>query len=136
MFRFDHLSRAIGTRNRLSVEATLYAHQGRRYHQRSVETAGGSSGGCEFGCGTVFSVSVGLGPFVETLPNSGKVGAAVRILGTDLTGVTSVTFNGAAAEFKVISKSQIETNIPSGATTGTVKVKLAKNTLKSNVVFE
>jgi uncharacterized protein (TIGR03437 family) len=77
---------------------------------------------------------VGLGPFVETLPNSGKVGAAIRILGTDLTGATSVSFNGTAAKFKVISNSEIETNVPSGATTGTVEVT-TKNTLKSNVVF-
>ena len=70
----------------------------------------------------------------KTLPNSGKVGAAVRILGTDLTGATSVTFNGTAAKFKVISKSEIETNVPSGATTGTVEVT-TKNTLKSNVAF-
>jgi uncharacterized repeat protein (TIGR03803 family) len=97
--------------------------------------AGGSSTACPYGCGTVFSLSVGLGPFVETQPNSGKVGAAVRILGTDLTGATSVTFNGTAAEFKVISKSEIETTVPSGATTGTVGVKTAKNTLNSNVMF-
>jgi hypothetical protein len=30
---------------------------------------------------------------LETQPTSGKVGAAVKILGTDLTGATSVTFN-------------------------------------------
>jgi uncharacterized repeat protein (TIGR03803 family) len=96
--------------------------------------AGGTSTACSYGCGTVFSLSVGLGPFVETLPNSGEVGAAIRILGTDLTGATSVSFNGTAAKFKVISKSEIETNVPSGATTGTVEVT-TKNTLKSNVVF-
>ena len=96
--------------------------------------AGGSSTACTYGCGTVFSLSVGLGPFVETLPNSGKVGAAIRILGTDLTGAASVTFNGTAAKFNVISKSEIETNVPSGATTGTVEVT-TKNTLKSNVAF-
>jgi len=97
-------------------------------------TFAGGSGTCEFGCGTVFSLSVGLGPFVETLPNSGTVGTAVRILGTDLTGATSVTFNGTAAEFKVISKSEIETSVPSGATTGTVEVQ-TENTLNSNVAF-
>jgi uncharacterized protein (TIGR03437 family) len=78
---------------------------------------------------------VGLGPFVETVPNSGEVGAAVRILGTDLTGATSVTFNGAAAEFRVISQSEIQTNVPSGAATGTVEVKTAGITLKSNLAF-
>jgi uncharacterized repeat protein (TIGR03803 family) len=97
--------------------------------------AGGSSTACPYGCGTVFSLSVGLGPFVEALPDSGKVGAAVRILGTDLTGVTSVTFNGTSAQFKVVSKSEIDTNVPSGATTGTVEVKTANDTLKSNVPF-
>ena len=29
------------------------------------------------------ALSVGLGPFVETLPASGAVGADVKILGTD-----------------------------------------------------
>ena len=97
--------------------------------------AGGPSTACPYGCGTVFSLSIGLGPFVETLPNSGKTGAPIRILGTDLTGTTSVTFNGTAAKFTVISKSEIKANVPSGATTGTVEVTTAKNTLKSNTLF-
>jgi uncharacterized repeat protein (TIGR03803 family) len=41
------------------------------------------------GAGAVFSLSVGLGPFVKTLPTSGEVGVAVKILGSDLTGATS-----------------------------------------------
>jgi len=85
--------------------------------------------------GTVFSLSVGLGPFVETQTTSGKVGAAVKILGTELTGATSVSFNGTVAVFKVVSKSLITTTVPEGATTGTVKVKTPHGTLKSNVVF-
>jgi uncharacterized repeat protein (TIGR03803 family) len=96
---------------------------------------GGSNDACTYGCGTVFSLSVGLGPFVETLPTSGKVGAAVKILGTDLTGATSVSFNGTVAKFKVVSSSEITTTVPAGATTGTVEVKTPGGTLKSNVVF-
>src|SRR5277367_1580098 len=69
-----------------------------------------SSGGADSG-GTIFRLSVGLGPFVETRPTSGTVGAAVIILGTDLTGTTSVTFNGVAAVFKVVSASLITTNV-------------------------
>ena len=65
---------------------------------------------------------MGLGPFVETQPTSGKVGAAVKILGTNLTGATSVTFNGTAAVFTVILSSLITTTVPAGATTGTVQV--------------
>jgi len=86
-------------------------------------------------CGNVFSLSLGLGPFVETNPTSGKVGTAVKILGTDLTGATSVTFNGTVAKFKVVSASLIKTTVPEGATTGEVEVKTPKGTLKSNVVF-
>jgi len=86
-------------------------------------------------CGTVFSLSVGLGPFVETQPTFGKVGTAVKILGTDLTGATSITFNGTAAKFNVVSKSEITTTVPEGATTGKVKVTTPEGTLKSNVVF-
>src|ERR1017187_6676031 len=65
--------------------------------------------------GTVFRLSVGLGPFVKPRPPFGKVGAAVKILGTDLTGATSVGFNGTAAVFEVVSSSEITTTVPSGA---------------------
>jgi uncharacterized repeat protein (TIGR03803 family) len=95
----------------------------------------GTSYTCGLGCGTAFSLAVGLSPFVETRPTSGKLGAAVTILGTNLKGATSVTFNGTAAKFKVISKSEIETDVPSRATSGTVEVKVVKSTLKSNIVF-
>jgi uncharacterized repeat protein (TIGR03803 family) len=85
--------------------------------------------------GTVFSLSVGLGPFVATNPTSGEVGKAVKILGTNLTGATSVTFNGTAATFTVKSKSEITTTVPTGATTGTVHVVTPRRTLSSNVPF-
>ena len=78
---------------------------------------------------------MGLGPFVETLPTSGKVKSAVKILGTDLTGATSVTFNGTAAVFKVLSSSLITTTVPTGATTGEVTVVTPGGTLTSNVNF-
>jgi uncharacterized repeat protein (TIGR03803 family) len=90
---------------------------------------------CTEGCGTVFGLATGLSPFVETRPSSGKVGAAVIILGSSLTGATSVTFNGTAAEFTIVSASEIKTTVPSGATTGKVTVKTPDGTLSSNVVF-
>ncbi len=85
--------------------------------------------------GTVYSLSVGLGPFVQTVPTSGKVGAPVIILGNNLTGATSVSFNGTAATFTVASGSEIKTTVPAGATTGPVEVTTSKGTLKSNVIF-
>jgi len=85
--------------------------------------------------GTVFSLSVGLGPFVETQATSGAVGATVKILGTDLTGATSVSFNGTAAAFTVVSPSLITTTVPPGATSGKVEVVTPSGTLLSNVPF-
>jgi len=93
------------------------------------------AGGADFN-GTVFSLSVaGLGPFAETLPTSGKVGTSVKILGNNLTGTTSVTFNGTAATFTVVSGSEITTTVPTGATSGTVEVTTSSGTLKSNTKF-
>lgn len=85
--------------------------------------------------GTVFSLSMGLEPFVAPQTTSGHVGSNVKILGTDLTGATSVTFNGTAAEFTVSSASLIIATVPAGATTGTIEVVTPGGTLKSNVPF-
>jgi uncharacterized repeat protein (TIGR03803 family) len=86
--------------------------------------------------GIIFRLSEGLGAFVETQTNAGKVGAAVKILGTDLTGATSVTFDGTAAAFTVVSASEITTTVPTGATTGTVEVVTPNGTLSSNAPFQ
>jgi len=85
--------------------------------------------------GTVFSLSVGLGPFVETMPASGVAGTVVKILGTHLTGATSVAFNGTAATFTVVRPSLITTTVPSGATSGSVEIVTPSGTLSSNVPF-
>jgi uncharacterized repeat protein (TIGR03803 family) len=95
---------------------------------------GTTNGGGANNDGTVFSLSVGLGQFVETQTTSGKVGATVKILGTNLTGATGVTFNGTAATFTA-SKSVIAATVPSGATTGTVEVTVSGHTLTSNTKF-
>jgi len=98
---------------------------------------GGSYAACFYGCGTVFRLSVGLGPFVDPQPASGKVGAVVEILGTDLTGVTSVTFNGTPAviESSSSSASAITTTVPAGATSGRIQVVTSSGALSSNVPF-
>ncbi len=96
---------------------------------------GGTGTDCFGPCGAVFSESVGLGPFVKTLPTSGKVGSAVQILGTNLTGATSVSFNGTAATFAVASASLITTTVPTGASSGPVTVITPSGTLTSNLPF-
>jgi uncharacterized repeat protein (TIGR03803 family) len=85
--------------------------------------------------GTIFEFSTGLGPFVETVPTGGKLGAKVLILGNDLSETTSVSFNGTAAAFEVVSETEITATVPAGAETGEVEVTTPKRILKSNVKF-
>ena len=99
-------------------------------------SAGGTGIYCNGGCGTIYGLAAGLSPFVETVPASARVGVAVKILGTKLEGSTSVTFNGTAVTFRVISSSLISATVPTGATSGPVQVVTPSGTLTSNVSFQ
>jgi uncharacterized repeat protein (TIGR03803 family) len=89
----------------------------------------------DWGYGTVFAYSSGLGPIVETVPVAGKAGQKVLILGNNLTGTTTVTFNGMNASFTVVSDTYIKATVPTGATTGAVSVVTPSRTLNSNPQF-
>jgi uncharacterized repeat protein (TIGR03803 family) len=91
-------------------------------------------GGANFD-GTLFSLDMGLAPFAMTVPTSGKIGQKAMILGSNLIGTTSVTFNGTPAAFAVVSRGEISTRVPSGATTGKVVVTTPSGTLSSNLAF-
>jgi uncharacterized repeat protein (TIGR03803 family) len=87
--------------------------------------------------GTFFKISTGLGPFVRALRPYGHIGQTAYILGTGLTGSTSVTFNGTAAtSFEVVSDTEITTVIPTGATTGSLQVATPGGTLSTTVAFQ
>jgi uncharacterized repeat protein (TIGR03803 family) len=95
-----------------------------------------SSGYYDFpGYGAAFQLSTGLGPLVTTTPVAGPVGQSVVILGNNLSGTTSVTFNGVAAEFTVESDTYIRATVPAGASSGMVSVDTPAGTLKSNPQF-
>jgi uncharacterized repeat protein (TIGR03803 family) len=94
-----------------------------------------SGGALPDGYGVVYSLSVGLCPFVKTEPAYGKVGSAVKILGTDLSSVTNVRFDGIEAKFTIVSASEITATVPKGATTGPVRVITPAGKLQSNVPF-
>jgi hypothetical protein len=80
---------------------------------------------------------MGLGPFLVALPRTGKVGASVKILGTNLTGATSVRFNGVVAAYAVsASGSFISVKVPAGATTGAVRVTTASGPLATYAPFQ
>jgi uncharacterized repeat protein (TIGR03803 family) len=113
---------------------TLFQYTNGKFYGATPD--GGTNSSCSAdGCGTLFALAVGLGPFVRTLPVNGKVGAQVRIFGNGLTTATSVTFNGTPATFAVVSSTLIRATVPSGATTGTVQVTTPSGTLSSNLPF-
>ena len=87
------------------------------------------------GCGTVFSLSTGLGPFVTFVRPAGRVGHTGPILGQGFTGTTSVSLNGTPASFTVVSDTFINATVPVGGTTGFVTVTTPSGTLTSNVPF-
>jgi uncharacterized repeat protein (TIGR03803 family) len=112
-------------------EGLLQATDGKLYGT----TFHGGNLACEYGCGTVFSLNVGLGPFVSFVHNAGKVGQTGGILGQGFTGTSSVSLNGTPASYTVVSDTFIRAAVPPGATTGFVTVTTPSGTLTSNVPF-
>jgi uncharacterized repeat protein (TIGR03803 family) len=108
-------------------EGLIQATDGNFY---GVTGRGGPSG-----YGTAFQLSTGLAPFIQSVTSSGAAGSSVIILGNNLTGTTSVTFNGTAAAFTVVSSTEITATIPKGATTGVIEVITPTATLTSNKTF-
>jgi len=102
---------------------------GTTYHGGHVICSGG------YGCGTVFSLSVGLRPFVAFVQAAARVGQTAEILGQGFTGATSVSFNGIPATFTVRRDTFLVATVPAGATTGYVTVTTPSGTLTSNVQF-
>jgi uncharacterized repeat protein (TIGR03803 family) len=95
----------------------------------------GTTSGGGNGFGTVFSYPSGSVPFVEPLPNYGKVGASIQILGTNLTGATEVTIGGVKAAFTVVSASLITAKVPVGAQLAAVKVSLPGGLVNESVGY-
>jgi uncharacterized repeat protein (TIGR03803 family) len=82
--------------------------------------------------GVVYSLDVGLGPFVKLVSTAGRVGQTGGILGQGLTGTTGVSMNGVSAAFRVVSDTFVTATIPSGATTGYVTVTTPSGILTSS----
>src|SRR5579863_463817 len=111
------------------VQATNGAFYG------TTSNGGDPSCNASRGCGTLYSLSMGLGPFVAFVHGAGKVGQTGRILGQGFTGTTEVSLNGIPASFTVVSDTYIKATVPAGATTGYVTVTTPSGTLTSNVPF-
>ncbi len=85
--------------------------------------------------GTVYSLNMGLAPFLNMALFTAKEGNAVTILGTHLKGATEVTFNGRTADFKVLSDTHLTATVPTGATTGPIQVTTPGGVLLSRKTF-
>jgi IPT/TIG domain-containing protein len=83
-----------------------------------------------------FNVTSSGGPTITSFnPTSGPVGTSVTINGSNFTGATSVTFNNVAASFTVNSATRITATVPSGATTGRIRVSRPGGTATSATNF-
>jgi len=93
------------------------------------------NGGDICSCGTIFSLSTNLSPFLGFVRSSGYVAQTGPILGQGFTGTTNVSLNGTSISFTVKSDTLITATIPAGGTTGPVTVTTPTGTLTSNVPF-
>jgi hypothetical protein len=91
----------------------------------SVTTPNGTATACCFWVPPPPSIS-------SFTPTSGPAGTSVNIQGENLSGATSVTFNGTAATFTVDSSTNITATVPSGATNGPISVTTPQGTATSS----
>ncbi len=68
-------------------------------------------------------------------PTSGTVGTSVTINGTNFNSASVVTFNGTSASFTLNSNIKITATVPSGATTGPIRVTTPGGTAISSSNF-
>ena len=68
-------------------------------------------------------------------PLQGPAGTVVTINGSNFGGATSVTFSGAAANFTVVSSTQITAVVPAGAISGLLAVVTPAGSSTSSVVY-
>jgi len=102
-------------------------------------TSGVLYGVTEFGGpsndGTVYSLNMGLTPFVNLPLFTGKEGESVLILGSHLKGTTEVTFDGTPAKFTVLSNTHMKAIVPAGATSGSIRVTTPRAVLQGRKDF-
>ncbi len=68
-------------------------------------------------------------------PSKAAAGAAIAIAGSYLSKTTSVSFNGTAAAFTVVSDWSINATVPAGASTGPIQVATSGGTYKTSTNF-
>jgi len=115
---FTVLTSAFGPTTGEEPEVTLVQHTNGILYGDTF--TGGTGGTCR--CGTFYSLNSQLPPYAALVPNSGKVGNTIGILGQGLTGTTAVSFHGTTAAYQVVSDTYLTATVPKGATTGPITV--------------
>ncbi len=82
--------------------------------------------------GVLYQIDIGVPHFVSLENRWATAGQTVGILGTGLTGTTSVKFGSAPASFTVVSDSYLTAVVPNDGTSGVVTVTTPSGTLTSN----
>jgi hypothetical protein len=120
------------------VQATTFTRTGSTYLSVTIPT-GALTGTISVTTGSTTLNSLGTFKITPTItsfsPTSGPVGTIVTITGTGLTQTTKVTFNGKSATFTVNSDSQVTATVPTGATTGKIKVTTNGGSVSSSTNF-
>jgi len=116
--------------------STLFQHTNGLIYGMTYYGGTGKDSYCTTGfCGVLFSLDMGAAPFVSFVSGAGRVGKKIQILGQGFIGATSVSFNGVAATFTVVSDTFLTASVPIAATTGFVIVTTPSGTLTSNKKF-
>ena len=117
----------VGTANEIQTSVPSGATSG----PVVVRTSGGQSS-----AGVTFTVTLPA-PVISRLdPDSGLVDASVTIEGSNFGSQTgSVTFNGTTASTTSWDANEIQTSVPSGATTGPVVVRTSGGQSSAGVTF-
>ena len=112
--------------------------EGRYLMQPGLQAATGKFYNCVMQGGTKVAgtfYSLDITTF-NVAPQTGMVGETVTLTGLGFTGASAVTFNGKAAQFKVVSDTSITCTVPAGATAGTITVTTPNGTMTSKIMFQ
>ncbi|WP_161628846.1 Calx-beta domain-containing protein [Solimonas flava] len=104
--------------------STLKAFTGSKSFSLKLST---TSGGATLGSPSWATVTINGGstaytqPYIQTFsPSSGAAGTVVTITGSGFTGLSRVTVGSSSATFLVVSDTQLQVTIPSGASTAQI----------------
>lgn len=104
-------------------------------HTNGIVYGLAGAGGAHSG-GVLYSLDVGLPPFIALMSTSGTPGQTVEILGQGFNSASSVKFGTGSANFNAVSDTYMTAVIPAEGTQGYVTVTTGSGTLTSNKKFK